>query len=92
MEGFLRPVIDSCQADGELFVGRCQPMTMDQLQNHTQISASKNYTELLIKMPQANNLTLRLNKKDNFCAVENNFMRLFYAENKHNFCQKNKCE
>jgi len=45
MEVFLHPVIDSCQADGELFVGRYQPTTVDQLKNHTQVSVSESYTE-----------------------------------------------
>lgn len=62
MEGSLHPVIDSYQADGELFVGRCQPMRVDQLQNNIQISASKTYTEHLTKLPQTNNHTLRLSK------------------------------
>jgi len=31
MEAFLRPVIDSCQSDGEFFVDKYQPVAVDQL-------------------------------------------------------------
>jgi len=45
MEVFLHPVIDSCQSDGELFVGRYQPMTVGQLKNHIQSSVSETYSK-----------------------------------------------
>jgi len=44
MEVFLRPVIDSCQSGGELFVGRYRSTAVDRLKQHTQVLTSETYT------------------------------------------------